>query len=107
MFFGRFVALLRAFAAFLAGVNHLPWPRFLAFNALGGIVWACVFGAGGYLLGHAFETYARPVGMAALITALIGAFAAQRFIGQHEREMRAEAEAAFPGPLVAPEKRKP
>src|ERR1700761_3324945 len=41
VFFGRFVAILRAFAAFLAGVNRLPWPRFLIFNALGGIVWAC------------------------------------------------------------------
>src|SRR5271155_2317525 len=62
VFFGRFIAILRAFAAFLAGVNRLPWPRFLIFNALGGIVWACVFGTGGYWLGLAFERYARPVG---------------------------------------------
>ena len=40
VFFGRFVAVLRAFAAFLAGVNCLPWPRFLFFNALGGMVGA-------------------------------------------------------------------
>src|ERR1700677_3221916 len=66
VFFGRFVALLRAFAAFLAGVNRLPWPRFLIFNALGGVVWATLFGTGGYVLGHAFERYARPVGLAAL-----------------------------------------
>ncbi len=70
VFFGRFVAVLRAFAAFLAGVNRLPWPRFLVFNALGGIVWATMFGAGGYLLGHAFEHYARPVGLAALVAAV-------------------------------------
>jgi len=71
VFFGRFVAVLRAFAAFLAGVNHLPWPRFLLFNALGGIVWATIFGLGGYFLGHAFEHYARPVGIAALIAAVV------------------------------------
>jgi membrane protein DedA with SNARE-associated domain len=42
VFFGRFVALLRAFAALLAGANGLaPW-RFFAFNAAGGIVWATV-----------------------------------------------------------------
>ncbi len=105
VFFGRFVAILRAFAAFLAGVNHLSWPRFLLFNALGGIVWATIFGLGGYFLGVAFEHYARPVGLAALIAALVGAFAASRFIAHHEKLLRAEAEAALPGPLVAPKRR--
>ena len=102
MFFGRFVAILRTFAAFLAGVNHLPWPRFLLFNALGGIVWATLFGLGGYFLGLAFEQYSRPVGLAALACAVVGAVAAQRFIAHHEDALRAEAEAALPGPLVAP-----
>ncbi len=105
VFFGRFVAILRAFAAFLAGVNHLPWPRFLLFNALGGIVWATIFGLGGYFLGLAFEHYARPVGIAALIAALVGAVAASRFIAHHEKILRAEAEAALPGPLAAPKRR--
>ena len=104
VFFGRFVAVLRAFAAFLAGVNHLPWPRFLVFNALGGVIWASIFGFGGYWLGVAFETYARPVGLTALVLAVIGAVAANRFIGHHEQQLRAEAEAAFPGPLVAPKR---
>ena len=35
VFFGRFVAVLRAFAALLAGINRLAWPRFFLFNALG------------------------------------------------------------------------
>ncbi len=68
VFFGRFVAVLRAFAAFLAGVNHFNWERFFFFfNATGGIVWAAIFGVGGYWLGRAFEAYARPVGIAALV----------------------------------------
>ena len=33
VFFGRFVAVLRAWAAFLAGTNRMRWPRFLFFNA--------------------------------------------------------------------------
>ena len=102
VFFGRFIAILRAFAAFLAGVNRMPWPEFLLFNAMGGIVWASIFGLGGYFLGLAFEHYARPVGLAALACAVIGALLASRFIGEHERALRAEAEAALPGPLVAP-----
>ena len=95
-------ALLRAFAAFLAGVNRLPWPRFLVFNALGGIVWASVFGVGGYTLGLAFEHYARPVGVFALVCAVIGALLASRFIAGHEPFLLEQAEAALPGPLVAP-----
>ncbi len=38
VFFGRFVAVLRAWAAFLAGTNRMRWPRFLLFNAAGAIV---------------------------------------------------------------------
>ena len=102
VFFGRFVAVLRAFAAFLAGVNHLPWPRFLIFNALGGVVWASIFGAGGFWLGMAFEHYARPIGITALVIAVICAFAASRFIAHHEQALRDEAERAIPGPLGAP-----
>src|SRR5574337_459964 len=73
VFFGRFIALLRTFAAFLAGVNRYSWERFFAFNAAGSILWAAVFGAGGFFLGRAFEYYARPVGVTALIGAVIGA----------------------------------
>ena len=102
VFFGRFIALLRAFAAVLAGINRLPWPRFSLFNALGALVWASMFGFGGYFLGQAFEHYARPVGIAALVCAVIGAVAASRFIAHHERRLIEEAEAAMPGPLVAP-----
>jgi membrane protein YqaA with SNARE-associated domain len=47
IFFGRFVAVLRAFAAFLAGVNRYNWEEFFLYNAAGGFVWATIFGAGG------------------------------------------------------------
>src|SRR5437016_720989 len=33
VFFGRFVAFLRAFAALLAGANNMCWPYFLMMNA--------------------------------------------------------------------------
>jgi membrane protein DedA with SNARE-associated domain len=102
IFFGRFVAVLRAFAAFLAGVNRYNWEEFFLYNAAGGIVWATIFGAGGYLLGRAFEHYARPVGIAALIIAVICAVLAARFIRSHEHALEDEAERALPGPLRPP-----
>ncbi len=102
VFFGRFVAVLRAFAAFLAGVNHFNWERFFLFNAAGGIVWASIFGVGGYLLGRAFETYAKPVGIAALVIAVIAFVLTARFVRHHEQQLEDEAERALPGPLVQP-----
>lgn len=55
VFLGRFVSLLRTYAAFLAGANRMPWLRFLLFNASGGVVWATLFGVLGAELGNALE----------------------------------------------------
>ncbi|MBX5456928.1 MAG: DedA family protein [Thermogemmatispora sp.] len=55
VFFGRFIAVLRAWAAFLAGVNRMRWRTFLVYNAAGGIVWATVFGLLGYFAGRVFH----------------------------------------------------
>ena len=40
VFIGRFVAVLRVTAAWIAGLSHMHWWRFLGWNAAGGIVWA-------------------------------------------------------------------
>jgi membrane protein DedA with SNARE-associated domain len=53
VFIGRFVSLLRVTAAWLAGISHMPWWRFLAWNAAGGIVWAAVVGVVSYSFGRA------------------------------------------------------
>ena len=55
VFWGRFVSILRTWAAFLAGANHMEWPRFLAFNAAGGIVWATLYGVLYYVFGDALR----------------------------------------------------
>ena len=55
VFFGRFIALLRAWAAFLAGVNHMYWRTFLFYNAAGGILWATIYGTLGYIAGRFFH----------------------------------------------------
>jgi membrane protein YqaA with SNARE-associated domain len=53
-------------------------------------------------VGRAFEHYARPVALAALIAAVIGTIFAARFIRYHEQALEEEAERALPGPLVKP-----
>jgi membrane-associated protein len=40
VFFGRFFALLRIFAAPLAGIAEMPFGKFLIYNLLGASVWA-------------------------------------------------------------------
>src|SRR6202022_2118440 len=74
VFLGRFVAVLRVFAAVLAGVNRFPPLQFLLFNALGGIAWAIAFGTGGFLLGHSFHRVAGPLGWFTLAAAIIAFF---------------------------------
>lgn len=53
VFIGRFVAILRVTAAWMAGVSKMPWWRFLAWNALGGIVWATLVSLLAFYFGRA------------------------------------------------------
>jgi membrane protein DedA with SNARE-associated domain len=99
VFFGRFVAILRALAAFLAGTNCMDWPRFLVFNAAGGIVWATIYGLGAYYFGEEISHLAEPVGIGLGILALIGVIGSTWFLRRHAAEFEKRAEAALPGPL--------
>jgi len=103
VFFGRFIALLRIFAAFLAGVNRYGWGQFLFYNASGGIVWALVFGLGGYAFGEAFEHVAGPLGKITLGLVVVGIFVGWWLIRTQEQKLIARALVAYPGPLREPE----
>lgn len=92
VFLARFVAVLRVFAAVLAGVNRFPPGRFLLFNVLGGITWAVLFGTGGYLLGQTFHRVAGPLGWLMLVVAAIGVFFLWRYYKHHEEELLRKAE---------------
>jgi membrane protein DedA with SNARE-associated domain len=92
VFFGRFIAFLRIFAALLAGVNRYGWGPFLFYNASGGIVWALVFGIGGYIFGDQLTKVTGPLGTAAFALAVIG-FAAFLFVlRRQEKKFEAAAE---------------
>jgi membrane protein DedA with SNARE-associated domain len=55
VFWGRFVSILRTYAAFLAGTNQMEWVRFLVFNAAGGITWATIYGVVYYEFGSGLQ----------------------------------------------------
>ncbi len=99
VFFGRFVAVLRAWAAFLAGTNRMRWPPFLLFNALGGIVWATVYGLGGYFLGENINRLEGPIGTISIVLAALIIIASLVFVWRNERQLEEKAEKALPGPL--------
>lgn len=92
VFLARFVALLRVFAAVLAGANRFPPLRFFVFNALGGMTWATLFGTGGYLLGHAFDRVAGPFGWLALAAAVVLLLLIWRYYKGHEEQLLGDAE---------------
>ena len=99
VFFGRFVSILRAYAAFLAGTTRMPWRRFVVFNAAGGIVWSSIYGTAAYVLGTKVETLSRPLAIgfvvAGVAAIVVGAFLVRR----QESRLEEAAEEAFPGPL--------
>lgn len=71
VFVGRWLPGLRVFAAWLAGADGMPWPRFLTWNALGGVAWAITIGTAGYLIGRSVSGSLGLIGLAglALVTA--------------------------------------
>jgi len=99
VFFGRFVAVLRALAAFLAGTNRMAWPRFLVFNASGGILWAIIYGLGGYVLGDNVHRLEGPLGYVLVAIALILTIGFIVFLRRNEKRLEDAAERAMPGPL--------
>jgi len=48
----RFVPIVRTFAPFVAGVGRMHYPRFLAFDVGGGLLWVWGFGLLGYFTGN-------------------------------------------------------
>ncbi|MBD8907063.1 DedA family protein [Methylorubrum zatmanii] len=100
VFFGRFTAMLRAYAAVLAGVNKLDARRFMLFNGLGGLAWAGIMGFGAYACGRQIEHIVGPVGLALLAFVIFGGLALWLFMKRHEERLLVKAEAAIPGPLT-------
>src|SRR3954451_6789269 len=72
VFFGRFIAILRTYAAFLAGVGQMEWRRFLLANAAGGIAWALIFGLAAFYGGKAFERLSTPINVSLGILGFTG-----------------------------------
>ena len=99
VFFGRFVSILRTYAAFLAGTSKMRWRKFVAANAAGGIIWAGVYTLASYLAGTALQRVSGTIDWV-LLGAAAAAVAAVLVLSRRQiGQIAVRAEAAYPGPL--------
>ncbi len=89
IFLARFVAFLRAVMPFLAGAAHMPYRRFLAFNAAGGLAWGIGSVLLGFLAGNSYAAVERTFGRTAAVvaTALTVVGLLLWFLRRRRREM--------------------
>jgi membrane-associated protein len=94
VFLARFTALLRAAMSGLAGISHMPYPRFLAYNAAGALVSGLGIAMLGYGVGASFTHAERLLGpssaLLVLVLALVGAFAWRHRTRQRKQRVDAQ-----------------
>jgi membrane protein DedA with SNARE-associated domain len=96
VFFGRFIAVLRMFAALLAGANSMPAGRFFFFNITGGVCWAGLFGFGAYAVGAEIYKISGTLSVISLGLFIAVGYALSIYIRRNEVALRRRAEAALP-----------
>jgi membrane protein DedA with SNARE-associated domain len=100
VFWGRFVSVLRTYAAFLAGTNRMEWGRFLVFNAAGGIVWATAFGVAYYVFGSALRRLSTAIDVSLAVAGAVVVVAFVVWVRRKEAELQDRAEREIPGSVA-------
>ena len=93
VFFGRFIAILRTFAALLAGANRMPWHTFLLWNSLGGLCWTSLYGFAAYGLGDSVKRISGPVGIGLAIVGGVALVVGFIFVKRNETRLLEQARA--------------
>jgi membrane protein DedA with SNARE-associated domain len=99
VFFGRFVSILRTYAAFLAGTSRMRWRKFLPANAAGGIVWAGIYTFAAYLAGNALQRASHTIDVIIVGVAVLAVTGVILVVRRQTAKLGLQAEAAYPGPL--------
>ncbi len=105
VFFGRFVSVLRTYAAFLAGTSRMRWRKFLPANAAGGIIWAGIYTAVAYLAGNWLRRTSGTIDWVLGGAAVVAIVAVWLLVRRQAGRLAERAERAYPGPLEGPARR--
>jgi membrane-associated protein len=98
VFLGRWMALVRVTAAWMAGMNHMPFRTFFFWNALGGITWAVSVGLIAYYAGEAAVHVIQEVGIAAAVVLGVAVVAVVVWVQLRERrELRKQEQETLDG----------
>jgi membrane-associated protein len=100
VFFGRFVAIVRAIIPAAAGAAQVRYRTFALYNVLGGLIWGAGYVLLGYLAGSAYAVVERRVGtgLAIAIGAIVVVGVAGWAIGRHRAQAGgAVADVSGPG----------
>lgn len=104
VFLGRFIPVVRSVGFIVAGVAHMPWKRFLAYDVAGAIIWGVLHSVVGYALGASYERwerYATPLGIGLLLV-LLFLIGGSKFLAVR-RKMKEELREIDDGLLKGPE----
>jgi membrane protein DedA with SNARE-associated domain len=91
---GRFIALLRTLAPFVAGANRMAWRRFAPFNAAGAALWATIYGVMAYWLGKEAHGIMGRAGLLLAALGIVAMVAGWLFLRRNEVRLEEEAERA-------------
>ena len=82
----RFIVVLRTTAAWMAGISHMRWRLFFAFDAIGATIWATVVCVVAYVFGKAAANAIAHYGAyAAIAVAIVAVIAFVAFRIFHKR----------------------
>jgi membrane-associated protein len=96
VFLGRWVALFRALMPALAGTARMHYPKFLAYNALGGVTWGVTVVLLGYAAGASYKTIEKRFGtgsaiaVAAVVVVALVVWRVRKHLLERREESRSE-----------------
>ena len=96
VFIGRFIAVLRTYAAFFAGISKMRWSRFLVANAAGGLLWSGFYAFGAYALGGAASGVSSTLTIVGYVVASVVTVTTIVMVRVLLRRLEQRAETAFP-----------
>jgi membrane protein DedA with SNARE-associated domain len=92
VFLGRYVAILRAWSAFLAGLNRMPWPKFVLIDSVSALTWSLLWGILAFELGRNLSLLHKVVTGVGLVGIAVVLLLVAVLYVLHRRGRRVEAE---------------